>query len=117
MGVEGAVRLALRGELAAIEDEAAREQRVQELVAAVRAQSTALNAATYFELDDVIDPADTRARLVQTLRRRRRSHRRTRSAGAAARWSTPGETGLLSRRRAPARPRRDTPPASAPRPL
>jgi acetyl-CoA carboxylase carboxyltransferase component len=67
MGVEGAVRLALRGELAAIEDEAAREQRVKELVAAVRAQSSALNAATYFELDDVIDPADTRARLVATL--------------------------------------------------
>jgi len=67
MGVEGAVRLALRGELAAIEDEDAREQRVKELVAAVREQSTALNAATYFELDDVIDPADTRTRLVQTL--------------------------------------------------
>ena len=67
MGVEGAVRLALRGELAAIADEAAREQRVKELVAAVRANSSALNAATYFELDDVIDPADTRARLVQTL--------------------------------------------------
>jgi acetyl-CoA carboxylase carboxyltransferase component len=67
MGVEGAVRLALRGELAAIEDDDAREQRVKELVAAVRAQSTALNAATYFELDDVIDPADTRTRLVQTL--------------------------------------------------
>jgi len=67
MGVEGAVRLALRGELAAIEDETAREQRVKDLVAAVRAQSTALNAATYFELDDVIDPADTRTRLVQTL--------------------------------------------------
>jgi acetyl-CoA carboxylase carboxyltransferase component len=67
MGVEGAVRLALRGELAAIEDDGAREQRVRELVAAVRVQSTALNAATYFELDDVIDPADTRARLVQTL--------------------------------------------------
>jgi acetyl-CoA carboxylase carboxyltransferase component len=61
------VRLALRGELAAIEDDDAREQRVKELVAAVRAQSTALNAATYFELDDVIDPADTRTRLVQTL--------------------------------------------------
>ena len=67
MGVEGAVRLALRGELAAIADEAEREQRVKDLVAAVRAQSSALNAATYFELDDVIDPADTRARLVATL--------------------------------------------------
>ena len=67
MGVEGAVRLALRGELAAIADEAQREQRVKDLVAAVRANSSALNAATYFELDDVIDPADTRTRLVQTL--------------------------------------------------
>ena len=67
MGVEGAVRLALRNELAAIADEAEREQRVKDLVAQVRANSTALNAATYFELDDVIDPADTRARLVQTL--------------------------------------------------
>jgi acetyl-CoA carboxylase carboxyltransferase component len=68
MGVEGAVRLALRGELEAIEDHGEREQRVKDLVAAVRAQSGALNAATYFELDDVIDPADTRARLVATLR-------------------------------------------------
>jgi acetyl-CoA carboxylase carboxyltransferase component len=68
MGVEGAVRLALRGELEKIADAAEREQRVQDLVAAVRAQSTALNAATYFELDDVIDPADTRARVVATLR-------------------------------------------------
>jgi acetyl-CoA carboxylase carboxyltransferase component len=67
MGVEGAVRLALRGELAAIEDAAEREQRVKDLVAAVRANSSALNAATYFELDDVIDPADTRTRLLQTL--------------------------------------------------
>lgn len=67
MGVEGAVRLALRGELAAIADDAEREQRVKDLVAAVRANSSALNAATYFELDDVIDPADTRARLAQAL--------------------------------------------------
>jgi acetyl-CoA carboxylase carboxyltransferase component len=67
MGVEGAVRLALRNELDQIADAVEREQRVKDLVAAVRAQSTALNAATYFELDDVIDPADTRARLVQTL--------------------------------------------------
>jgi acetyl-CoA carboxylase carboxyltransferase component len=67
MGVEGAVRLALRNELEQIADEAEREQRVKDLVAAVRANSSALNAATYFELDDVIDPADTRARLVQTL--------------------------------------------------
>ncbi len=68
MGVEGAVRLALRGELEAIADPAEREQRVRDLVAAVREQSTALNVATYFELDDVIDPAQTRARVVAALR-------------------------------------------------
>jgi acetyl-CoA carboxylase carboxyltransferase component len=68
MGVEGAVRLALRGELEAIADLDAREQRVKDLVAAVRAQSTALNMATYFEIDDVIDPAETRARIVALLR-------------------------------------------------
>jgi acetyl-CoA carboxylase carboxyltransferase component len=68
MGVEGAVRLAMRKELEAIEGEAAREQRVRDLVAAVRDQSTAVNMATYFEIDDVIDPAETRAKIVETLR-------------------------------------------------
>ena len=67
MGVEGAVKLALRGELEQITDPGERAQRVKDLVAAVRAQSSALNLATYFEVDDAIDPADTRARLVATL--------------------------------------------------
>jgi acetyl-CoA carboxylase carboxyltransferase component len=68
MGVEGAVKLALRAELEAIEDVAEREQRVRDLVQAVRSQSKALNMATHFEIDDVIDPADTRARIVGRLR-------------------------------------------------
>ena len=68
MGVEGAVRLAMRRELEAIEDDAEREERVKELVAAVRAESTALNMASYYEIDDVIDPAETRAKIVETLR-------------------------------------------------
>jgi acetyl-CoA carboxylase carboxyltransferase component len=68
MGVEGAVKLALRAELDAIEDAAEREQRIRELVDAVRAQSTALNMATHFEVDDVLDPADTRGRIVAALR-------------------------------------------------
>ncbi|MGN6373119.1 MAG: carboxyl transferase domain-containing protein [Solirubrobacteraceae bacterium] len=67
MGVEGAVRLALRAELQAIEDPLEREQRIRDLVQAVRAQSTALNMAAHFEIDDVIDPADTRARLLAAL--------------------------------------------------
>jgi acetyl-CoA carboxylase carboxyltransferase component len=91
MGVEGAVKLAMRRELEAIEDDAERDQRVRDLVAAVRAQSTALNMASYFEIDDVIDPAETRAKVAETLRAavdpgpvdpgavdpRRRSRRRT----------------------------------------
>ncbi len=71
MGLEGAVRLALRKELEAIEDEAEREQRVRDLTAAAEENAKALNAAALFELDDVIDPAETRALIASTLRRRR----------------------------------------------
>ncbi len=68
MGLEGAVRLALRKELEAIADEAEREQRVRDLTAAAEANAKALNAAALFELDDVIDPAETRALVAATLR-------------------------------------------------
>ena len=67
MGLEGAVRLALRKELEAIEDPEAREQRVREVTAAAQENARALNAAQLFEIDDVIDPADTRALLASTL--------------------------------------------------
>ena len=67
MGLEGAVRLALRKELAAIEDEAAREQRVHDLTAAAQENAKALNAAQLFEIDDVIDPAETRGLIAATL--------------------------------------------------
>jgi acetyl-CoA carboxylase carboxyltransferase component len=67
MGLEGAVRLALRRELEAIADEAEREQRVRELTAAAQDHAAALNAATLFELDDVIDPAETRAKVAATF--------------------------------------------------
>jgi acetyl-CoA carboxylase carboxyltransferase component len=67
MGLEGAVRLALRKELEAIADEAEREQRVRDLTAAAEENARALNAAALFELDDVIDPAETRAAIAATL--------------------------------------------------
>jgi acetyl-CoA carboxylase carboxyltransferase component len=67
MGLEGAVRLALRKELEAIEDEAEREQRVRDLTAQATENAKALNAATLFELDDVIDPAETRSLIASTL--------------------------------------------------
>jgi acetyl-CoA carboxylase carboxyltransferase component len=67
MGLEGAVRLALRKELAEIADEAEREARVKELTAAAEENAKALNAAALFEIDDVIDPADTRDVIARTL--------------------------------------------------
>jgi acetyl-CoA carboxylase carboxyltransferase component len=67
MGLEGAVRLALRKELDAIADEDEREQRVRDLTAAAEENAKALNAAALFELDDVIDPAETRSLIASTL--------------------------------------------------
>jgi acetyl-CoA carboxylase carboxyltransferase component len=67
MGLEGAVQLGLRKELERIADDEAREQRIRELTAAAERNAKALNAAALFELDDVIDPAETRARISSTL--------------------------------------------------
>ncbi len=60
MGLEGAVRLGYRRELDVIDDPVEREQAFDEMVARAYDQGKALNAATYFEIDDVIDPADSR---------------------------------------------------------
>ena len=67
MGLEGAVRLGYRRELDAIEDPDAREQAFAELLAAQYEKGKAVNAAAVFELDDVIDPADTRAVITRVL--------------------------------------------------
>src|SRR3954451_16240173 len=67
MGLEGAVRLSLRRELEAIEDEAEREQRVRDVTAQAEENAKAINAAQLFEIDDVIDPAETRSLIASTL--------------------------------------------------
>lgn len=67
MGLEGAVRLGLRKELEAIADEAEREEAVRRATAAAQRNADALNAAALFEIDDVIDPADTRGLIAATL--------------------------------------------------
>ncbi len=61
MGLEGAVRLGYRRELDAIEDPAARQARYEQLVAEQYTRGKALSTAMAFEIDDVIDPAQTRA--------------------------------------------------------
>ena len=70
MGLEGAVRLGYRSELDAIADPEARQARYEELVAEQYTRGKALSTATAFEIDDVIDPAGTRAVLTDVLARR-----------------------------------------------
>ncbi|MET0146584.1 MAG: carboxyl transferase domain-containing protein [Ilumatobacteraceae bacterium] len=60
MGLEGAVRLGYRRELDAAADPSAREQLFAELVERMYDVGKGVSVATYFEIDDVIDPADTR---------------------------------------------------------
>uniref|UniRef100_A0A5Q5BK75 Propionyl-CoA carboxylase n=2 Tax=unclassified Mycobacterium TaxID=2642494 RepID=A0A5Q5BK75_MYCSS len=67
MGLEGAVRLGLRKELEAIADDAEREEAVRRATAAAEDNAKALNAAAVFEIDDVIDPAETRSLVAATL--------------------------------------------------
>jgi acetyl-CoA carboxylase carboxyltransferase component len=66
MGLEGAVRLGMRRELDAIEDEQERERVFEQLVAAAYERGEGVNMAAYGEIDDVIDPADSR-RWIATL--------------------------------------------------
>jgi len=66
MGLEGAVRLGMRRELEAISDEAERERVFAATVAAAYEHGRGLNMAAYGEIDDVIDPADSR-RWIATL--------------------------------------------------
>ena len=61
MGLEGAVRLGFSKELAAAPDERQRQELFDKLVAAAYEHGKALRAGTTFELDDVIDPAESRA--------------------------------------------------------
>jgi acetyl-CoA carboxylase carboxyltransferase component len=60
MGLEGAVRLGMRRELEAIEDPDERQRTFEATVAAAYERGKGISMAEYFEIDDVIDPADTR---------------------------------------------------------
>ena len=67
MGLEGAVRLGYRKELEAVDDPAERDALFEEMVARMYEHGKALNTATYFEIDDVIDPAQSRRWIITAL--------------------------------------------------
>ena len=60
MNLEGAVRLGQRRELEAIEDPDAREREFEAMVERMYQHGKGVNTASHFEIDDVIDPADSR---------------------------------------------------------
>jgi len=68
MGLEGAVRLGFRRELEAVDDPLEREALFQQMVERAYRHGKAVNVASAFEIDDVIDPADSRRRIVEALR-------------------------------------------------
>ena len=67
MNLEGAVRLGRARELAAIADPDERERQFRALVERQYEQGAAMNVAMQFEIDDVIDPADSRTWITTLL--------------------------------------------------
>ena len=68
MGLEGAVKLGMRKELEAIEDPEQRKDVFEKMVAAMYTHGKAVNAASHFEIDAVIDPVESRTWISSALR-------------------------------------------------
>ena len=67
MGIEGAVRLAYKKELEAIDDLEKRKKKEQEMIDVMYSEGAAINMAMAAEIDSVIDPATTRKWLEQMI--------------------------------------------------
>lgn len=67
MGLEGAVRLGFRKELDSIEDPKARDKMFQQMVELAYQRGKAINMAEHFEIDAVIDPAETRRWILSAI--------------------------------------------------
>ncbi|MBE7427700.1 MAG: biotin carboxylase [Ideonella sp.] len=72
MGLDGAVRLGFRKELAAAREGPERDALFEQLLGEMRERGRALNVASHLEIDDVIDPAQTREWLLRVLSTARR---------------------------------------------
>ena len=68
MGLEGAVKLGYRKELESINDPKERRQLYQNLVEKMYEAGKGLSMADHFEIDDVIDPQDSRQWIMAALR-------------------------------------------------
>ncbi len=86
MGLEGAVKLGFRRELAAVEDRDERNKRFKEMVDRMYQVGKAVNIASHFEIDDVIDPAETRRWILSAIPKTRRSKRATKKRPLIDTW-------------------------------
>ncbi len=68
MGLEGAVKLGYRNELIAQDDPVARKKLFDEMVERMYQHGKAVNTASHFEIDDVIDPLESRKWIMAGLR-------------------------------------------------
>ena len=68
MGIEGSIRLGYRKELEAIVDPDERKRKFDAMVAGAYANGQAVNMASYLEIDDVIDPLETRGWILRGLK-------------------------------------------------
>jgi len=67
MGIEGHVRLGYKKELESLKDANERQQFFDKKVSELLGLADPIRAAAYAEIDDVIDPADTRAHVVKII--------------------------------------------------
>jgi acetyl-CoA carboxylase carboxyltransferase component len=68
MGLEGAVKLGYRKELEAVEDPVARKALFDQMVAKEYQHGKGINMASHLEIDEVIDPLESRHRILSALR-------------------------------------------------
>jgi acetyl-CoA carboxylase carboxyltransferase component/biotin carboxyl carrier protein len=68
MGLEGAVKLGYRKELEAVEDPVARKTLFDQMVAKEYQHGKGINMASHLEIDEVIDPIDSRHWVMSALR-------------------------------------------------
>ncbi len=94
MGLEGHVRLGFRKEMEAIADPEERETYYRNKVAELYANGKAVSIASVFEIDNVIDPAETRP--AGSRRACGRCQCRRRGRGKSGRASARGEGGAAN---------------------
>jgi|TARA_B100001094_G_scaffold173338_1_gene167640 acetyl-CoA carboxylase carboxyltransferase component len=77
MGLEGAVKLGYKKDLEAIDNPEEREEKYQKLVARMYDAGRGLSMADHFEIDDVIDPQNSRQWITTALRAAGQATKRT----------------------------------------